>query len=76
MTYDDLWQAITQSKRLYDATHDPLVKSGIKLLTSAMQREDPDRPDDDIELTEAESYAVANLTACKEAYETLYMASP
>ena len=76
MTYDDLWQAITQSKRLYDLTKDPLIKSGIKALTNALQRDNPDEPDSDIELTEIEAYALANLTACKDAYETLHWKSP
>lgn len=76
MTYDELWHSITQSKRLYDITRDPLLKSGISLLTKAMQRDDPDAPDHDIELTELEEYAVNNLQSCVEAYETLYFKTP
>jgi len=73
-TPTELWSLIDKSKAVFAITRDQLTLSGIKLLTQALERQnlDPGCPDEPIELTELEGYAVENVRAMVEAYETMY----
>lgn len=70
MTYDDIWVAMSASKALHEATKDPLVKSGIKILAGALTRvDDAEVP---VALTMVEEDVINGVHAMQDAYFCLY----
>lgn len=76
LTHDELWNRLQRARTLLKTVDDPLLRSSLTLLAAPLTREDPEHLGEPIPLTELESYAVANLDAMVDAYETLYLKQP